>query len=325
MDHAGDDRRSGDFGRDRGGVKGEGRGNMTLVYAAAVPDIGFMVSDTLLEPLIEIKRNPTGPVNGQFHALKVQILNGKTAVAFSTSNDAAAALAIISRSKEQLRADPNLDVPNSILTAYADAIKNCRGSAVPDCEFLVLRLSGSGKKLSRVTKDAITNIERGYIGDANAYARLMELKKPIPAPAFEHVQLPDGSFVTRPLTRTDGEIKFEEIAVAMEALTQERKIDGVGAVAGCVLRVVDARISGGLEYLQSGEKSNSPWEAEAGFTFLASNTEPRGMGLYWPGGKVGFVFTVGESEGCIKEIADDVQTFIANAEKKYGLKLTGVT
>jgi hypothetical protein len=296
---------------------------MTLVYAAATPDIGFMVSDTLLEPLMEIKGNPTGPVNGQFHALKIQIIDSKTAVAFSTSNDAAASLAIIINVKEQLRTDPNMDVPNAVLAAYAVATKKAQNDVAPDCEFLVLKVLASGKKLSRVTKDGVAQIERGYIGDAKAYARLVELRKPVPIPEIEHLQQPDGSFVTRPLKISSGETEFGEIAAAMDCLTQEKKIQGVGAIPECVLRVLSAKKSSELEYLQSGEVSVFPWEERGGFSFLASNVDPCGVAVYCPSGKTGLVFVVGDDEGCRKELASNIHEFIDVAEKKYGLKLTG--
>ena len=46
---------------------------MTLIVAMANDDLGFVVGDTVLSPLLEVKGNPVGPVNGEFHGLKIQI------------------------------------------------------------------------------------------------------------------------------------------------------------------------------------------------------------------------------------------------------------
>ena len=43
---------------------------MTLIVAMANVDIGFMIGETLLTPLLEVKGNPIGPVNGEFHGLR---------------------------------------------------------------------------------------------------------------------------------------------------------------------------------------------------------------------------------------------------------------
>jgi hypothetical protein len=58
---------------------------MTLIVAMANDDIGFMVGDTVLSPLLEVEGNPVGSVNGEFHGLKIQVLDGKTAIAFASS------------------------------------------------------------------------------------------------------------------------------------------------------------------------------------------------------------------------------------------------
>ncbi len=171
---------------------------MTLVYAVATEDLGFMVSDTLLTPLLEIEGNPIGPVSGKFHALKIQILDGKTAVAFSSSNNTDAAIEVIKIVKEKLDSERTIDVPTAVSVAYSEAIASCQGGAPPDCEFLVLKLFEKQKKLSRVSKSGIENIERGYLGDPAAYKRLMTLRKPIRAPSMESVQQSDGSFIERP-------------------------------------------------------------------------------------------------------------------------------
>ena len=86
-------------------------------------------------------------------------------------------------------------------------------------------------------------------------------------------------------------------------------------------RVANARISGKLEYLQSHEASISPEEGRAGFSILASNTGARGIGIYYPRGKIGFLFIVGSSEDCRTERAETVKQFVEDANVKHGLNL----
>jgi hypothetical protein len=83
---------------------------MTLIVAMANVDIGFMVGDTLLTPLLEVKGNPIGPVNGEFHGLKIQILNGKTAIAFASSNASATALNIIADAAREIQNNAQTDI-----------------------------------------------------------------------------------------------------------------------------------------------------------------------------------------------------------------------
>ena len=45
--------------------------SMTLIVGYANEEIGFLVGETLLTPLLEVKGNPEGPVNGEFHGLKI--------------------------------------------------------------------------------------------------------------------------------------------------------------------------------------------------------------------------------------------------------------
>ena len=107
----------------------------------------------------------------------------------------------------------------------------------------------------------------------------------------------------------------------MEALTHRRHSASVGAIAGCVTRVVDARISGELEYLQSVKSSLTPWEGNSGFSLLASNSGTRGIGIYYRSGKVGFLFVVGDGEPCHKEYAETIEEFIEGARARHGLNL----
>jgi hypothetical protein len=296
---------------------------MTLIVAAATPDIGFFVSDTLVSTLIHIKGNPTGPVNGEFHALKVQILSPHTAVAFATSNAVDTALGLIAQIQDALNADPELRVADLIFEAYKKSIEASEEQETPDCEFLVLTLGSDGKKLARISNEAITYPERAYIGDANEYKKLMELRKPYVPPQTQHVQQPDGTFKVAPLIVSAGEIEFQEISLAMEALVNQRLSQSVGAIAGCIVRVVDAKISKEIEYLQSGEVGISPEEGQFGFSVLASNTGTRGIGIYYRNGKIGFIMKVGDRDFCRVEREPTIQSFIETAKSKYGLELTG--
>jgi hypothetical protein len=298
---------------------------MTLIVAAATPDIGFFVSDTLVTTLNHIKGSPTGPVNGEFHALKVQILNPEAAVAFASSNAVDTAVKLISEVQDALHADPELNVPDRLFEAYKQATATDNEEDTPNCEFLVLTLSSGDKKLAHISNEAITYRERAYIGDANEYKMLMELREPCVPPQVQNVQQPDGTFETLPLTVSAGEIEFQEISLAMEALVSRRLSQSVGAIAGCIVRVVDARISKQIEYLQSGEVGVSAEEGLFGFSVLASNTGKRGIGIYYRAGKIGFVMRVGDLEFCRVEKEPTIHSFIETAKSKYGLDLIGPT
>ncbi|WP_428486241.1 hypothetical protein [Rhodopila sp.] len=179
--------------------------------------------------------------------------------------------------------------------------------------------------MALITRDGVIYCARAYIGDAAEYKLMRKLERPYSAPAVRHVQQPDGTSRIVPLVQSMGENYFAEISNAMEALTHRRLSSSVGAIAGCVTRVVDARISGELEYLQSVEASVTPWEGNSGFSLLASNCGVRGIGIYYRSGKMGFLFVVGDREPCRKEYAETIQQFIGVARAKYGLKLEGGT
>jgi hypothetical protein len=298
---------------------------MTLIVAAATPDIVFFVSDTLVTTVLHIKGNPTGPVNGEFHALKVQILDPNTAIAFTTSNAVDTALMLISQIQKELHTDPHLKVPDRLFDVYKQMIEASEGQDAPDCEFLVLKLNSDGKKLARVSNEAITYSVRAYIGDANEYNKLTELRAPYVPPAVQHKQQPDGTFKVVPLVVSPGEIEFQEISSAMEALVNQRQSQSIGAIAGCIVRVADAGLSKKIEYLQSGEVGITPEEGPTGFSILASNTGARGIGIYYRSGKLGFIMKVGDLEYCRVEKEPTIQSFIETAKNKYGLELTGPT
>jgi len=125
---------------------------------------------------------------------------------------------------------------------------------------------------------------------------------------------------------TESEKEFDVVSDAMEALSRDtvgKKYVTVGAISGCVIRVVDARLSKQLEYLQAVEASNFPWEPESGYTLLASNNETRGVGIYFRSGRRGFMMPVCGEAPCIASHAADLNAFIAEGRDNFGMELTG--
>jgi hypothetical protein len=232
---------------------------------------------------------------------KIHILNDKTAIAFS--GVVRTALNIISQLYDELANSPDLDVPNRVLELSQQASD--------DCDFLILQLTATGKRLAKISRNNLSYCERAYIGDANEYAQMIKLKNALPI-------IPDP-------TLSQEEIEFDEVSNAMEQLVQQRKSQSVGAICNCIIRIVDARISGALEYLQLGSSTISPEEGLGGFSFLASNVNVRGMGVYYRVGKLGFLFIVGDSQNCRKIYTETLNEFIQIAKTNYGLNLTGVT
>lgn len=295
---------------------------MTLIVASATDDIAFIVGDTLLSPVYPLKGS-NGPVNGMHHTLKVQILNGATVVAFA--GDPTFATDVISDLHQQLIENPNIDSSAFLLDKYLRALNCATKSLEPDCDFLVLQIKSNGRQLARVTRNGIDRCQRAYIGDQAAYKRMMALRKTYVPPATQLIQLPNGGFREEPLVVSEGETEFAEISDAMDALCHERKSQSVGSIPNGLTRVVDTKTSGEFEYMQVGEVSVSAEEGVAGYSLLASNTGRRGVGLFFRKGRMGFVFAVGDPEGCRKEYADSIDQFVSLAKDKFGLHLTGVS
>jgi len=289
---------------------------MTIAVGLASPDIGFLVADTLLTAPLEVKGNPAGPVNNKFHALKIQILDSDTAVAFA--GDVASTLTQIRNLHAEIRKNAKLDVCHWLSDSYKTIPSSVSDNDYPD--YLVLKLTAGGKRLTRVTRTATTPSERAYIGDADEYRKMVERRVSPDLPKERLVQRPNGTFVKEPLLHTAGETEFEEVSRAIEKSCNLR-CGAVGAIAGCITRVVDARLSGKLEYLQSREASLSPEEGRAGFNYFASNSDTRGIGIYFPAGKVGFISVVADTVPCWREPADIENDFIKIAHDKYGLNL----
>jgi hypothetical protein len=291
---------------------------MTLVIGKANSDIGFLVSDTLLTFKYDLK-DAKRLVNNEDHVLKIQILNPDTAIAFADGNDAATSITLINKLHAELKTDPGTRVSERLSELRAQLPAQERSN-----EFLILQLTPDGRKLAHVSDEGVRYCGSAYIGALEEYKRMVELRRPYCAPKMQHVQQPDGTFRETPLTESEGEIEFAVISNALEELTRRRRREStVGAICGCVIRVVDARISGKLEYLQSGEVSISPWEERSGFTVLASNADVRGIGMYYRTGKVGFLFIVGDAQYGRKEYSDTLKQLIEMAKAKYELDLVG--
>jgi hypothetical protein len=295
---------------------------MTLVVGSVIPDIGFLVADTLLSVPFKFK-GLEGPINGNFHALKVQILDCNTAVAFA--GDVELALTLIRNLHAELIANSNVDVCVQLDEFYRKAIESSDPQSPVDCDFLCLQLARGERRLGHVTRNGLQYRSRAYIGDGEEYARMTALRRTYTPPKTQHVQQADGTFKEEPLFTSDGEIEFVEVADAMERLPHQRESGSLGSLGGIVTRVVDARISRELEYLQMGEASLTPEEGHSGYTVLASNSGVRGVGIYNRTGKLGFLFIVGDSEPCRLEHAETLRKFVEMAKDRYGLSLTGAT
>jgi len=104
-------------------------------------------------------------------------------------------------------------------------------------------------------------------------------------------------------------------------MTHQRRKEGVGAIAGNVIRVAGARHSGEFGYFAMHEAGISPEKGQVGFSHLASNSKTRGLGIYYIAGKTGFLLIAGDIETCRKESAETIEEFKATAQQKYGLEL----
>jgi hypothetical protein len=285
---------------------------MTLVIGYVDSDIGFMVGDTLLSHEHFRLKGDLGPVNSEFHSLKIQVLNGSIAVAFAGKFEES--YHAVRELKGVLSANSNIDPV--VWLAQKDGLNGC--------EFLVL-LNRKQKQLFRIADGKASEFQTTYVGMQDEYKKYLELRKSHAGPATRVVI--DNSEKTE-IAVTEGEKEFDVVSEAMEALSRDtvgRKHATVGAISGCVIRVVDARLSKELEYMQAVEVSNFPWEPEGGFAVLAANTENRGVGIFFKAGGRGFILpTCGESP-CIASQAPDLAAFLKEAKDKFDLTLIGGT
>lgn len=89
--------------------------------------------------------------------------------------------------------------------------------------------------------------------------------------------------------------------------------------------IVNARISGELEYLQAVHAGLSIEEGLAGYTLLTANKGTRATAIYFYASNVGFVFLPGDPNGSRRLAADSDIQFINTAREHYGIELTGST
>lgn len=296
---------------------------MTLVVGYADKDIGFLVGDTLLSYPVE-QYNPREPFIENFHALKIQILNPDVAVAFA--GNVQLSLSILKLLSEELDVSPQLNVPQRLLELHSEYTDQ-HGLLQNNCDFLVLLITPEKtKQLARIADGSIDFVQRAYIGDSTEYVNFRNLMEPYRGPTIRHTLSNDGDGGNLSLLVTEGEKEFNQVSDAMESLTHKRRSETVGAICGCVTRVVDARISGKLEYMQCVEASVSPAEGNGGFSLLASNVGSiRGIGLYYLGWKAGLIFIVSDELSCRKLKASTIGEFIELARNQYGLNLEGGT
>ena len=290
---------------------------MTLVVGYADGEIGFLVADTLVSYPSGRTYEPRQPALEEFHCLKIQIISPEVAIALAGDIDLG--MTCIRALRKEVASIPVESVCSrlhGLRGAHAAS-----GKEAPD--FLVLWIEKSGsKRLTRVSDSGVLDCSRGYIGDPAEHRNFRAVYADYRGPSCREVQQSDGAVVKKPVTA--GEMEFDQVSDAMEHLTHQRQSSTVGAICGCVVRVVDARISGKLEYMQRIETSNSAEEGKAGYSLLAANaTEPRGIGLYFLGWHAGLVFIVGDSVSCRREDANTLDTFVSLAQEKYGLTLEG--
>ena len=121
----------------------------------------------------------------------------------------------------------------------------------------------------------------------------------------------------------NGEAEFARISAALTALVQSRAYHSVGAVSDAITRVVNARISGALEYLQEIYAGQSPEEGFTGFALLAANTDPRAMAIYFYAGRVGFLLIPGDTKGGRRIAVATQREFVDTVTENYGIVLAG--
>jgi hypothetical protein len=181
------------------------------------------------------------------------------------------------------------------------------------------------KELFVIESANVRQAINAHIGDTEEWNRFLQLKKEYSGATERHT-IDENGRVVQSDPVTNGEKEFSIVSDAMEALCWEcvsRKEPTVGAISGCVVRVVDARISGQLEYLQTVEASHFPWEPSGGFTVMASNEPERGIGIYFRVGQRGFILPVSGQPPCVASTAATLEAFVDEALSKFGMNLTG--
>lgn len=294
---------------------------MTLIVAEVENNDAFVVADTLITSDYRSPNAAPGPVNGDFHALKVHILHPTVCVAIAGNFDVGLqtveAFKVSGLNLEQ-------EDPDRLAEALLDFYRNIVRDVTP-CDFLLLVARLGSNRLFKLEAGLTHPCQRAYIGDPYGYRCLQALRKPYKSPVGSFTQLADGSFIKEQFVRFGLEQSFEELTDAMESLSASRKVESVGAIGDNVVRVRIARISGGFEYLQQVITGSSKEEGLIGTCLLAQNYEPYAVGIYYLGGQFGFVMSPGKNAFCQKIRNPTVEGFVLAVEKQFGYKLEGGT
>ncbi|MBR0896024.1 hypothetical protein JQ616_13775 [Bradyrhizobium tropiciagri] len=138
-----------------------------------------------------------GPVNGEFHSLKIQILSGDLAVGFA--GDFGAAYKAIIDLAAALAKGPSLD-----------SVEWLRMRNLEHVDFLVLCNSTAAKKLHVIEDGKVRRATNAHIGDSMGWKRFLKLKKPYEGPDTRVSIAADGTEQTDAVT--DGEKEFDIVS-----------------------------------------------------------------------------------------------------------------
>ncbi|MBP9726690.1 MAG: hypothetical protein KBD83_04420 [Gammaproteobacteria bacterium] len=297
---------------------------MSLIIAEVSENDGFYVADTLISHQFEDPRIGPGPFNGKFHALKVHILNENLCIALA--GDYSLGIKIVSSFATYLNENKQRtgkELIQSIFTLYQEECLKQK-KEINVCEFLVMCNIDDHNILAKISENGVEYFETTYIGNCDAYRRLQSLRQLYVAPSQSHNQQPDGTFKWEPLTISDLEKNFFEITEGMEKISEQNGSMGVASLSLGATRV---RINkaGKFEYLQTGMRGTSPWENSIGISQLTSMFPKYGVGMFFQGAKIGYVFISGDIEYCRKIEVGNIKDFIKFAYDNYQLAFTGVT
>lgn len=294
---------------------------MTLVIAEVSDKDAFVIGDSLLSFVFCPPGSPQGSVNGMYHALKIHILDPKCCVAVAGEFDLG--LKVIKSFKGKL-ADLKSKEPENLSEVLMDSYRIVT-SDVSACDFLLLVLDPSGNKLLKLSDGNAEICSRGYIGDPDAYRELQRRRKPYNLPDSEYIQQPDGRFLAVKITLGSLDSNFIEQSIAMEAIGSSRSTLTVGSIGDNIVRVRVGRMSGRLEYMQQVQVGISPEEGTSGACFLALNSPPYAVGIYYRLGFFGFLMTPGNGSYAEKINAPNLKAFLEKLKMERGISLEGGT
>jgi hypothetical protein len=290
---------------------------MTLIVAEVTDDDAFVVADTLITYDYQPRDAVSESVYGNCHALKVHILHPAICVAISGEFD------IGLRTVEAFK-NSGLSLAQENPSRLADMLLNCYQNAGADvvvCDFLLLVARPDGNHLFKLADGKIFQCQRAYIGDADGYRSLQDLRKPYEAPVRSLTLLANGLLINEPNIQFGLEQSFQEQASAMEALAASRKFEAIGVIGDNVIRVRISKISDGFEYLQQYLSGSSIEDGWIGAYLLAQNCEPYAVGIYYLGGQFGFVMSPGKYVFCQKIRSATLDGFVQAVVKQFGYRL----